>query len=94
MTAQEKFLKKKQHMSMNYKPVIDKKQHVLIPALLTAAAAYFAYKGKTEQIADAAKYVINKAIDHQTQSNRDKNKARRRRYKPRKKKVLVFKLKG
>jgi hypothetical protein len=73
----------------------DKKQHILIPALLTAAAAYFGFKGKSEQIAEITKQVVTKAINHQTQSITDKNKAKKmRRYRPSRRKMKVYKLKG
>jgi hypothetical protein len=71
----------------------DKTNHILIPALLAAAAAYFGFKGKSEQIADVTKQVVNKAIAHQTQVNNSKKNKRLRRYKKNKRSIQVFKFK-
>jgi hypothetical protein len=71
----------------------DKTNHVLIPALLTAAAAYFGFKGKSEQIADITKEVVGRAINHQVNYNYNKKPKRFRRFKKNKKSVQVFKFK-
>jgi hypothetical protein len=45
------------------------KNHILIPALITAAAAYFGLKKKSENISEIAKDLVNRAIKDQTRTN-------------------------
>jgi len=62
----------------------ETKDHILIPALIAAAAAYFGFKGKSENLGRVAKDLVNKAIKDQTQTNHQDNakEARsKRRYK-------------
>ena len=56
------------------------KDHILIPALITAAAAYFGFKKKSENISEIAKDLVNRAIKDQTRTNHKVNQhnARRR----------------
>jgi len=45
------------------------KNHVLIPALIAAIAAYFGFKKKSETLASVAKDLVTRAVDDQTREN-------------------------
>lgn len=48
------------------------KHHILIPALIAAAAAYFGFRKKSENLGEIAKTVVNMAVKDQVrQNNRD-----------------------
>lgn len=49
------------------------KNHILIPALITAAAAYFGYKKKSENISEIAKDLVGRAIKDQVRTNHKVN---------------------
>lgn len=51
----------------------ETKDHLLIPALIAAAAAYFGFKGKSENISEIAKTIVNRAIKDQTRTNQNDN---------------------
>ena len=52
------------------------KDHILIPALVAAAAAYFGFKKKSENISEIAKTLVNRAIKDQTRTNHQDNQKR------------------
>lgn len=53
------------------------KHHVLIPALIAAAAAYFGFRRKSENLGEMAKAAVDMAVrDQVKQNNRDKQKQR------------------
>jgi hypothetical protein len=43
----------------------DKKDHILIPAILTAVAAYFGFKKSSESLGGITKTAVNMALNHQ-----------------------------
>jgi hypothetical protein len=43
----------------------DKKDHILIPALLTAVAAYFGWKKSSESLGGITRTAVNMALNHQ-----------------------------
>ena len=45
------------------------KNHILIPALIAAVAAYFGFKRKSEKLSDIASDLVSKAIKDQTLEN-------------------------
>ena len=47
------------------------KEHILIPALIAAAAAYFGFKKKSEKLASVAKDLVERAIDDQARTNQE-----------------------
>lgn len=49
------------------------KNHILIPALITAAAAYFGFKKKSENISEIAKDLVGRAIKDQVRTNHNIN---------------------
>jgi hypothetical protein len=49
------------------------KNHILIPALITMAAAYFGLQKKSENISEIAKDLVNRAIKDQTRTNHKVN---------------------
>ena len=50
----------------------ERKEHILIPALIAAIAAYFGFKRKSESLSLVAKDLVNRAIDDQTGTNYEK----------------------
>lgn len=68
----------------------NKTNHILIPALLASAAAYFGFSGKSEQLADVTKQIVAKAIDHQAQKNNNSKKPKRFRFSRRSRKKLRY----
>ena len=57
------------------------KDHVLIPVLIAAAAAYFGFKRKSENVSEIAKDLVSRAVKDQVRTNHSDNRteARKRR---------------
>lgn len=55
----------------------EAKDHVLIPALITAAAVYFGVRRKSENIGEIAKDLVNRAVKDQVRKNHKSRQAPR-----------------
>jgi hypothetical protein len=56
------------------------RDHILIPALITAAAAYFGFKKKSENISEIAKTLVHRAVKDQVRTNHKAKRAKKRNY--------------
>lgn len=55
----------------------EPKDNLLIPLLITAVAAYFGLKGRSEKLAEIAKDLTNRAINDQARNNHRDRATRR-----------------